>query len=49
MGVVVSCVAAEWRDVALKTFHKPEDRIGAFEVWLYEMAGTARYRQLGWL
>ncbi len=49
MGMVVSCVAAEWREVALNTFHKPEDRISAFRVWLYEMAGTARYSQLGWI
>ncbi len=49
MEIVVSCVAAEWREVALNTFQKPEDRVRAFQVWLYEMAGTARYNQLGWL
>ncbi|MEO7503321.1 MAG: YdcF family protein [Gemmatimonadaceae bacterium] len=49
MGMAVSCVAAEWREVALNTFHNPEDRIRAFQVWLYEMAGTARYNQLGWI
>jgi uncharacterized SAM-binding protein YcdF (DUF218 family) len=48
-GVTVSCVASEWREVAINTFHKPEDRVRAFQGWLYEMAGTARYKQLGWL
>ena len=49
MGIAVSCVAAEWREVALNTFQKPEDRVRAFQVWLYEMAGTTRYSQLGWI
>jgi uncharacterized SAM-binding protein YcdF (DUF218 family) len=49
MGMTVSCVASEWREVALNTMGSPEDRIRAFQVWLYEMAGTARYTQLGWI
>ena len=49
MGMTVSCVAAEWRETALNTLRSPEDRIRAFQVWLYEMAGTARYNQLGWI
>lgn len=49
MGMTVSCVAAEWREAAINTLRSPEDRIRAFQVWLYEMAGTARYSQLGWI
>ena len=49
MGMTVSCVAAEWREVAINTMRSPEDHVRAFQVWLYEMAGTARYYQLGWI
>jgi len=49
MGMTVSCVAAEWREVAINTLRSPEDRIRTFQVWLYEMAGTVRYNQLGWI
>jgi hypothetical protein len=28
---------------------KPEDRMKAFQAWIYEIAGTVRYRQLGWI
>ena len=49
MGMTVSCVAAEWREAAVNTLRSPEDRIRAFQVWLYEMAGTARYYQRGWI
>jgi uncharacterized SAM-binding protein YcdF (DUF218 family) len=49
MGMTVSCVAAEWREVALNTMRSSEDRIRAFQSWLYEIAGTARYNQLGWI
>gem|GEM_PF-351914 len=48
-GIVVSCHAAESREYAIKTLKKPEDRIRAFQGWLYETAGTVRYKQLGWL
>ena len=49
MGMTVTCVAAEWREAAVNSLRSPEDRIRAFQVWLYEMAGTARYYQLGWI
>lgn len=49
MGMTVSCVAAEWREAALNSMRSPEDRVRAFQVWLYEMAGTTRYYQLGWI
>jgi uncharacterized SAM-binding protein YcdF (DUF218 family) len=49
LGIVVSCVAAESRETALNTLRKAEDRIRAFQSWVYEIAGTVRYKQLGWL
>lgn len=49
VGIVVSCHASESREIALITLKKPEDRVRAFQVWLYETAGTIRYKQLGWM
>lgn len=49
IGMTVSCIAAEWREAAVNSLRSPEDRTRAFQVWLYEMAGTARYKQLGWI
>jgi uncharacterized SAM-binding protein YcdF (DUF218 family) len=48
-GVVVSCAASENRDVALGRLTDPFERVKAFQLLLYETAGTIRYRQLGWL
>jgi uncharacterized SAM-binding protein YcdF (DUF218 family) len=48
-GVVVSCVASAARDLALNNLVDPFDRVKAFQLLLYETAGTIRYRQLGWL
>jgi uncharacterized SAM-binding protein YcdF (DUF218 family) len=48
-GVIVSCVASPTRDLALENLVNPFDRVKAFQLWIYEMAGTIRYRQLGWL
>jgi len=49
VGVVVSCAASNTRAFAIGTLWSPMDRVRAFEVWLYETAGTLRYRQLGWI
>lgn len=48
-GLRVSCVPALSRDISIHALSTPRDRIGAFGMWLYEMAGTVRYRQKGWL
>ena len=48
-GVAVSCTASNTRALAVGALSSPEDRMGAFQVWLYELAGTLRSRQLGWL
>jgi uncharacterized SAM-binding protein YcdF (DUF218 family) len=48
-GVVVSCAPSNTRAFALGALGSPMDRVTAFQVWLYELAGTLRYRQLGYL
>jgi len=49
VGVVVTCAASVSRDMAVGALYAPADRIRAFQVWLYEMLGSLRYRQLGWI
>jgi uncharacterized SAM-binding protein YcdF (DUF218 family) len=48
-GLTVSCVPAESRDIAVKRMVYARDRLNAFGMWLYETAGTLRYRQKGWI
>ncbi|MGI8619259.1 MAG: YdcF family protein [Gemmatimonadaceae bacterium] len=48
-GLRVTCVPAESREVAFRTLATPGDRIEAFKLWIYEMAGTVNYRLKGWL
>ncbi len=48
-GVTVSCSPSDSRDVAFLVLGNGEDRITAFRLWLYETAGTIRYRASGWL
>jgi uncharacterized SAM-binding protein YcdF (DUF218 family) len=49
IGVVVSCTPSNTREFALGALGSPMDRMRAFQVWLYELAGTLRYRQLGYI
>ncbi|MFN2602040.1 MAG: YdcF family protein [Gemmatimonadaceae bacterium] len=49
IGVVVSCTPSNTRGFALGAIGSPTDRVRAFQVWLYELAGTLRYRQLGYI
>ena len=49
VGLTVSCVPSDSRDVAINRLVYPRDRLIAFGLWLYETAGTLRYRQLGWI
>lgn len=49
VGLIVSCIPADSRDVSMIRMSSPRDRVGAFALWLYELAGTVRYRQLGYL
>jgi uncharacterized SAM-binding protein YcdF (DUF218 family) len=48
-GVVVSCAASDSRDMAVRELSAPDDRVRAFQIWIYEVLGSIRYRQLGWL
>jgi len=48
-GVRVSCVPADSRDIAVHSLRDPDDRIAAFAMLIYEIAGTIRYQQQGWL
>jgi uncharacterized SAM-binding protein YcdF (DUF218 family) len=48
-GVVVSCAASDSRDMAVSRLSAPDDRVRAFQIWIYEVLGSIRYRQLGWL
>jgi len=48
-GLRVTCVPADSRDVAFKTLTSPGDRVEAFKLWIYEVAGTIIYRLKGWL
>lgn len=49
VGLRVTCVPAESRGVAFKTLTSPGDRVEAFSLWMYEIAGTVNYRVKGWL
>jgi uncharacterized SAM-binding protein YcdF (DUF218 family) len=49
VGLQVSCVPGDARDVAVRRLLHPHDRIVAFGLLLYETAGTLRYRQAGWI
>ena len=48
-GLTVSCVPSDSRDIAARSLELPDDRIGAFGMWIYEMAATLQYRRRGWL
>lgn len=49
VGMRVTCVPAESRRIAFETLASPDDRVKAFGLWAYELAGTAKYRLRGWL
>jgi uncharacterized SAM-binding protein YcdF (DUF218 family) len=48
-GVKVICHPSSTRAIAIGKIFAPTDRLKAFQLWLYETAGTIRYRQLGWM
>jgi uncharacterized SAM-binding protein YcdF (DUF218 family) len=49
VGFTVTCVPSESRDVALAALRTPTDRVKALQLWLYELAGLAKYRVSGWI
>lgn len=48
-GLTVSCVPSDSRDIAVRTLQGPDNRLRAFGMWIYELAGTLRYRWAGWI
>lgn len=48
-GLVVSCIPADSRDLAVNNLEGTENRVRAFALWIYELAGTIRYRSAGWI
>ena len=48
-GFTVTCVPSDSRDVALGSLRAPTDRVRAFQLWLYELAGLTKYRLQRWI
>jgi uncharacterized SAM-binding protein YcdF (DUF218 family) len=49
VGLVVSCFPSDSRDIAVHSLRTSGDRIGAFSLWIYEMAATLQYKRRGWV
>ena len=48
-GLTVSCLPADSRDIAVVNLDGADDRVRAFGMWTYELAGTLRYWAGGWI
>jgi uncharacterized SAM-binding protein YcdF (DUF218 family) len=49
VGFVVTCVPARIRSAGGVSPESPMDRLVVFGNWVYEVAGTAKYRMRGWV
>ena len=49
VGLTVSCVPADSRDIAVRNLVGRDNNLRAFGMWIYELAGTLRYWQAGWI
>lgn len=49
VGFVVTCVPARTRSAGGVSPAAPRDRLVVFGNWVYEVAGTAKYRLRGWI
>jgi len=49
VGLDVACAPSDSRDIAVRNRAGPDDRLRAFGMLMYEIAGTIRYRQAGWI
>ncbi|MFN2565506.1 MAG: YdcF family protein [Gemmatimonadaceae bacterium] len=49
VGFAVTCVPSESRGVPLGNLRVATDRVQAFQLWLYELAGRTLYRARGWI
>jgi uncharacterized SAM-binding protein YcdF (DUF218 family) len=49
VGLSIICVPSVSRDVALYALEHRVDRLRAFQLWLYEMIASWKYRANGWI
>lgn len=49
VGFKVTCVPSASRDLAIVNLTDPDDRLHAFRGWVYETAGTVKYKAKGWI
>lgn len=49
VGLTVTCSPSESRDIAVHSLTDSADRVGAFGMWIYELAATLHYRIHGWV
>lgn len=49
VGLTVSCVPSDSRDIAVRSLDNPHDRVGAFSTLIYELAATLQYKRRGWI
>jgi uncharacterized SAM-binding protein YcdF (DUF218 family) len=49
VGLRVTCVPSESRELAVRALRDPRDRLAAFRHWVYEVAGHVKYRWKGWI
>jgi uncharacterized SAM-binding protein YcdF (DUF218 family) len=49
VGLTVSCVPSDSRDIAVHSLSTPRDRVNAFSMLIYELAATLQYKRLGWV
>jgi len=49
LGLTVSCIPSDSRDIAVRSLALPDDRVEAFGMWIYEIAATWQYRRRGWI
>ncbi len=49
VGFTVTCIPAESRERTIKNVESAGERLEVFQGWLYEFAGTTKYRMKGWI
>lgn len=49
VGFDVTCIPSAYREAGLQHLDEAGDRVHAFGYWIYELAGTLKYRSEGWM
>jgi len=49
VGLAVSCIPSDSRDIAVHSLTDAGDRVSAFNLWIYELAATLHYKVHGWV